>query len=244
MPVDGVQVGSNLREIVCVGDSATSSNVENVMPVTDATNISGKYGGVVMGVEYGVNPVTGNLDRARFATGTTGVHAVSTEGTKSTFSAVALSLTPAASCTDLFTITGNGSTTGRLHRMVITGFCTGGGSSLDLVLVKRSSANSSGTSASVTAAPHDSNDSAAQCTLLSYSANPTLGTAVGSVRGEKINLGAAGAAGKVEWTFTDRNDQAGVIRGTSQVLALNLNGQTIPAGTSITVYAEFVEDNS
>jgi hypothetical protein len=67
---------------------------------------------------------------------------------------------------------------------------------------------------------------------------------VGTIRAHKLNLGVVGAAGTLEWKFSDVNDQAIVLRGIAQVLSLNFNGQTVPSGTLIDIECEFVEDQS
>ena len=149
-------------------------------------------------------------------------------------------ITPAVSATDVFTITGNASTTVVVTKLRISGTQTTGGMAT-VIAVKRSTADTAGTSTAVTAVAHDSTDSAASATLLNYSANPTTGTLVGNVRADSIPLSAATqqTLNVMEWTF-GTNGRGVTLRGTAQVLAVNLNGVTITGG-SILIDCEWYE---
>ena len=246
MPIDSIAVGSNQRQVNTIGDNVTASNYSAVISPADATNLTGKFGLLVNAVKMLVNPISGNKDMARAAAGTLGVQSISPEGTKNTFSCAINSFTPAATATDFFTIFGSGTKTIRINRVIISGIATAGASP-DILLILRSTANTGGASTTPTSIYHDSNNTSIVPTaaLLQYSANPAvLGTGVGNVRARKLNLGAAGAAGLIEFNFGDKNDQALVLRGATQGLCLNFNGQAVPAGTSMNIEVEWVEDNS
>lgn len=167
---------------------------------------------------------------------------VNTEGQKTTYSATMVGVAAAASATDIFTITGSGSKTVRVLKIGVSGVATAVGTQT-VALIKRSTADTSGTSAAVTAVPHDSSNGAATATVLSYTANPTVGTVIGTLRAAAIPFGAAAAVGggEKEWMFADDNDQAVVLRGTAQVLALNLNA-TILTGAVVTAWIEWTEE--
>lgn len=166
-------------------------------------------------------------------TSTNALQTVQLDGAKATYSASATGITSATTATDIFTIFGSSTKTIRVTHVEILFSTTAGGGVLDdLVIIKRSSANSGGTSASQTAVPHDSNDAAATATVLSYTANPTtLGAAVGTVRSLRI---AALVVNSPEsafiWDFGDRPAQAIVLRGTAQGLCINLSSTTITGG--------------
>jgi len=147
-----------------------------------------------------------------------------------TFSASA-SLAAAAAATDIAILPGNASNTVYVTRVTISGIQTTGGLA-DVQLVKRSTANSGGTSAAMTAVPHDSTDAAAVSAPLSYTANPTPGTPVGSVRRGYLPIGAATAAVNpiVVFDFGDKGRPI-VLRGVAQGLAVNLGGATLAGGT-------------
>jgi hypothetical protein len=154
-----------------------------------------------------------------------------------TYAAATPSVVPAASATDIFTITGSGTKTVYIHKITVTGTRTA--HAHDLVqLIKRSTANSGGTSATLTNVPYDSTNAAATAVVRSYTANPTLGTAVGTVYARRQSFpvqtpaNAQGNGGSVvpwEWTFV-ANAQPIILRGTNQVLAVNLNAITITGG--------------
>lgn len=163
--------------------------------------------------------------------------------TKTTYSAVVNALTPPATPTDMVTITGSATKTIRIRRVELSTTQTTAGINT-FFLVKRSTANSAGTSSSATAVPHDSNNAAATATVLSYTANPTLGTAVGNVRGTKLLTPAATSLAQApyEWDFDGPLGQSIVLSGTSQVLALNFNGAALPAGLSVNCTITWTEE--
>lgn len=171
------------------------------------------------------------------------VLAVPSDGGKQTYSAAANSITTAATPTDVCTLTGSASKTIRVTSVQFNGSTSSGSGLLSSVqLIKRSTANSAGTSASITAVPHDSASAAATATALSYTANPTLGTTVGNIRATRISYqSAAGNAPILTWEFGNRPTQAVVLRGTSQVLAVNLNSVTVTGG-SISCSFEWSEE--
>lgn len=159
-----------------------------------------------------------------------------------TFSAASIGIVPAASATDIFVISGNATTTVLVTRLIISGTQTTGGTA-DIVILKRSTADTSGTSASVTAVPNDSSNSAASTAVLSYTANPTTGTLVGNLRTYKLALGTTTATTNniLDIRFADSGEgQPIVLRGTTQQLAVNLNGVTISGG-SFNITVEWIE---
>ena len=182
-----------------------------------------------------------NVDQQRSAPGAIGIPSVNSEGTKVTYSVGVIGFTPVATPTDFFEIKGSTSRTLRILRLSISGIATAA-ASIAIQAIKRSTANSGGTPAAQTIAPHDSNDAAATAVVNTYSANPTLGTSVGAPRAQTLNLGAAGAAGVIAWDFTTRNGKGIVLRGVAQSLNLNWNGAAVPAGTVLSMDVEFTEE--
>lgn len=166
-----------------------------------------------------------------------------TDGIKATYSASTLGIASAVAATDIFTITGSGTKTIRITKIAISGTQTTA-SDIDVQIIKRSTANSSGTSASVTAVSHDSSDAAATATVLSYTANPTLGNIIGAVRTAKIFVPAIltiSIPSILEYDFGSGPEKTIVLRGTSEVLAVNLNGQTI-IGSNFNLFIEWSEE--
>lgn len=152
------------------------------------------------------------------------------DGQKATYSASITGLASAASCTDLFTITGSSTKTIRVTYLEFSGVQTTAGD-VDVVVLKRSTANTGGTSTNPTAVPHDSSSAAATATLNAYTANPTTGTLVGNIRAAKLFVATATAdSDNLALEYGKRPEQALVLRGTSQVLAINLNSTTVTGG--------------
>lgn len=155
------------------------------------------------------------------------------DGGKVTYRASITALASAASCTDLLTITGSASKTIRITRLEVSGQQTTAAAA-QVVVLKRSTANSAGTSTAPTAVPHDSNSPAASATIAAYTANPTTGTLVGNLYVGYVFLAATATAtvgsDKLVLDYGNRPAQAIVLRGTTQVLAVNLNGVTVTGG--------------
>jgi hypothetical protein len=165
------------------------------------------------------------------------------DGQKASYSASIVGLAPASGATDLFTITGSASKTIRITYVEVSGLATTAGT-VDAVGLVRSTANSGGTSTNPAAIPHDANDAAATATINAYTANPTPGTLVGKVRAQRLflNVAATGASDHVAWEFGKRPARGIVLRGTSQVFAVNLNAGTMPAGAALNVSVEWTEE--
>lgn len=145
------------------------------------------------------------------------------------YSAATLGLAPAASATDVFTITGSATKTLRVKRLRVSGIATAAGA-YTFQIVKRSGADLTGTSSAVTAVPNDSVNPAASATVLAYTVNPgTLGTLVGAVAAIKGTVTTAGAGLQTVCEF-DFSAAPIVLRGITQVLALNLNAVTMAGG--------------
>ena len=174
-----------------------------------------------------------------------------TDGQKATYSVAKVGLVPANSATDIFTISAGGLLV-RVTRIEIIGTSTAAtAAALDVLLLKRSSANTGGTSTgSPTPVAHDSQNAAPSATVLAYTANPAgLGTLVGTaIRNQKLMLALATYTStdfppmdRVNWEFGNRPSQALVLRP-GEVLAINLNGVTPTATASLNIAAEFSEE--
>ena len=165
------------------------------------------------------------------------------DGYKASYSAAITGLAAAATPTDVFTLTGSATKIIRVTRMGISGTQTTS-AVRDVQVIKRSTANTGGTSSAITAIKHDSNDAATTGTVLAYTANPTLGTTVGVIRTIKMDVEATnlvGASDHFELTFGNGPSKGLVLRGTSEVLAINLNAVT-SNGNSWNFYIEWTEE--
>ena len=192
---------------------------------------------VISGLDSSGNPVAARADG--------NVLSVSHNGTRATFHYVAQDVTPVATATDVLVLSGSASKVIRVTKVSLVGTATAA-SIYDHYVIKRTAANTGGTSTSVTAAKSDSSDDAQTATLKLYTANPSgLGTGI-SVEANKTYLSASATPGAaalpIVYTFGTRNDKAIVLRGTSESLAINFNGQAVPSGASLYLNIEWTED--
>lgn len=136
--------------------------------------------------------------------------------------------------TDVFTITGSATKNVRIHNIMLTG-TTGTAAVRDILLIKRSTANSGGTSTTMTNIPLDSNAVAGTAVVRAYTVNPTLGNTVGTVRVRRVGVPTTGAAtiDVAEFQFTVPL----TLRGTSQVLAVNFGG----TGSAVITFSGYIE---
>lgn len=209
-----------------VGTSGSPLRIDPTGTTTQPVNI-GQYGGVstTLGQKASANsiPVVLASDQS-----TLPVNAIPSDGSKATYSATIKGLVLASSATDFFTITGSASKIVRITNISWTSASTAAAQSA-VILLKRSTANSAGTSTTRTAVPHDSTSSSATATVRAYTANPTIGTLVGNIKSVRnFSTGTASAAPSFfSFNFGDGPFQALVLRGTSEILALNFNGVTV-----------------
>jgi hypothetical protein len=159
-----------------------------------------------------------------------------------TYSASVVGVASAASATDIFTITGSDTKTVRIKKVRVSATQTTGGA-INVLALKRSTANTAGTSTTITAASHDSSNTAATAVVRAYTANPTVGTLVGNVMAAKLFVPATtGAPQLLEMVMGGNYNQEIVLRGSSQVFAINLNAVTVSGG-NFNFAIEWVESN-
>lgn len=159
----------------------------------------------------------------------------------STYAASIVGLAPAATPTDFFTITGSATKTIIITRLSFSATQTLAGVK-DIVLLKRSTANTGGTSSTPTVVPYDSVNAAGTAVIRAYTVNPTLGTLVGNIHTVKTTVGAAGTVSQpIAISVGEFFAQGLTLRGTSQVVALNGNSVSFGAGISVDCFIEWVE---
>ncbi|HET8911889.1 MAG TPA: hypothetical protein VFN23_10520 [Ktedonobacteraceae bacterium] len=176
-----------------------------------------------------------------------------TDGQKATFVFSRSTFAIAATPTDIAII--NGSSSGkivRITRIEIDALCTAPtASALEVQLIKRTSANSGGTTTgSPAGVAYDSNDGSPTAQVLCYTGNPSgLGTSAGIVRDGKIVpvLSPFTATDfpqhdKLIWDFGNRPEKALVLNSATEGYAINLAGATIPAGLSMGISIEVTEE--
>jgi hypothetical protein len=145
------------------------------------------------------------------------------------YAAAAVNITMSTSPTDVLTITGSSTKTVKVQRVVFTANQTTG-AARDVMLIKRSTSNSGGTSVTLTKVPLDSNSAAATAVCKSYTANPTLGSTVGTVRSRKTYVGTLTGSGSNSDEFIVEFMVPLVLRGTGESLCVNLNGVSTSGG--------------
>ena len=149
---------------------------------------------------------------------------------KNTYTIATSAFTVVASPTDIFQIYGSSTKTVKILRIECRGITTTGYSNYPLFVLRRSTANSGGTSTTLTPRPLDTNSAAATCTAKNYTANPTTGSLVGTIVSTVANT--ADPTGTVVTNNVvfdaDKYGQAIVLRGTSEGCVINLNGVSTP----------------
>jgi hypothetical protein len=154
-----------------------------------------------------------------------------------TYSATSTAVASAAGATDIFTITGSPTAIVRIKRISISGIATAD-ANIVCLLLKRSTANSGGTFTTIPVVPHDSTNTAGTAVVRAYTANPTsLGTLVGAINSVRLGIGTASPGAneptqaRPEVLFETRETKQDIVlRGTNEVLAINLNGVTVNGG--------------
>jgi hypothetical protein len=140
--------------------------------------------------------------------------------------------------TDIFTI-GGSSTAGvaiLVTRLQVSCTQTTAGI-IGLQVIKRSTADSAGTN--ITETPDDSKFGASGATVAQYTANPTVGTAVGNgVDAVQIGCLAAGTAAANDM-YLNILPKPIILRGITEQLAINLNGQSL-TGNKFTITVEYM----
>lgn len=150
--------------------------------------------------------------------------------------------------TDIFTITGSATKTVKIHRLIISG-SQSSAANRDLIVLKRSTANSGGVSTTLTAVASDSTSAAATAVVRAYTTNPIVGTLVGAIRSKlwpllgsaSANNGQFGPDNQAVFKFGELGSQPIVLRGTSEVLSINFNGIT-SAGSLMYFSIEWSEE--
>lgn len=151
--------------------------------------------------------------------------------------------TPAATPTDVLVITGSASKLVRLRRIYVGALATAAGSMI-VNLIRRSTADTTGTKTSPTPQKIDTADAAATATVDLYTANPGgLGTAVGTLSNRALFFQLVGA-GKdfVEWNWSEILGRGIALRGVLDSLAINFGGAAVPSGGKLDFELEWSEE--
>ena len=160
---------------------------------------------------------------------------ITTQEKRATYSAACVNLAIAAAGTDFFTITGSASKTIIVKRIRFSASSSTTVQS-NIGLCRRSTANTGGTSTTLTNVKHDTTNSPATAVVRAYTANPTLGTLVEYLRWIDYTSMAPSSNSPTdirEFAFGIEEDQGIILRGLNEVLALNFNEQTVTFGAGV-----------
>lgn len=154
---------------------------------------------------------------------------------------------PAATATDVLEIMGSTTRTVRVTKIVISGGATSAGS-IQTAVIRRGALDTGGVATSPNVAFRDLHNSAFGAGVLLYTANPTLGNTANAGAGTLdtcrlfLQTATGGAPDVCAFTYGVNNDQLTVLRGATDVLAVNLQGSTIPTGGTVDIDVEWVEE--
>lgn len=241
---------------VSIASSYGTLDISSIIPGTGATNqgkaedaahSSGDTGVAVWGVTKAANDTAfgADGDYSPISVNDVGNVKVQVEPTrKRTYMATCAAVARAASATDMARIPGSASAAVKIQKIYATYSTANSTLALNnFYLIKRSTAGSGGTSTTTAGIALDSNNAAASSAgLIDYTANPTTGTAVGTLAIIPIYTPLAastlmpnatgGGTGSAFCLFdADKYGQPIVLRGTGENICINNNGATL-TGTS------------
>lgn len=169
-------------------------------------------------------------------------------GQKATYRASTIgTITVVSGTAPFFTIYGSATKTIRIRRIWYSATIATAAANVIILVSKRSSTPTGGTSTALTMTNVDSNDAAATATNVQvYTAAPTAGTLVGTLETRRANLLVTGAVATPDLIFDftaggNDNIKAAVLRGTAQ--GIDLSYQTAPGNTTaVTITVEWTEE--
>ena len=159
-----------------------------------------------------------------------------------TYSAGIVDITPASVPTDVFCITGSATKTIYVTRAQFSAGASTS-SSIDVVLIKRTTANT-GAASAVLAVSHDSQNAAYTASVFNYLTNPSVIGSGRVIRADEVGV-ALDTNGYPNspfiWDFGTRSSQPIVLRGTAESFCVNLNGVAMPPGMAAYSDVEWFE---
>lgn len=170
------------------------------------------------------------------------INASDNEPERATFGAGVDTITLAATPTDILTIQGAANKVIRLKSVILNGLSatTGGYPAL---FIRRSAANTGGTSVVLQGYAHDTNDGSPAAVVRYYTANPSaLGTAVGTLHAGRFVASTASNLDRLILQYSWQNDKSIVLRGPNDFLAINLKGSTLAATTTVDIDLLWTEE--
>lgn len=159
---------------------------------------------------------------------------------KRTYS-IAFTVIPAATATDIFQLIGSNTTTVEILKILISGTQTTGAMN-NVILSKRLTVNTGGTSTSAILVPNSASDTAATAVGTIYTVNPTsTGTVIGDLEIISVPFSSSSStANNIVERRYGINSKPITLTSASQAIALRLNGATLTGG-SINICLEIAE---
>ena len=142
---------------------------------------------------------------------------------------------PASSATDVCTLTGSATKTIRLRRIIFTGITTSTVATNPVLVYKYSTAASGGTATTMTDVPYDSTSSAGSAAAKFYTANPTIGTAVGLLSDKQYTfaLTTSVTVPTLEFKFGELGSPV-ILNSAAQYVSVNLGAATVAGPVACT----------
>lgn len=179
------------------------------------------------------------------------VWSIPIDSIKWTYSLSMANLVAASSATTVWQLCGSATQTIRVTKVTIAGRATAAASA-DMSLIKTSTAATGGTiasgapfsSAAVTGVPYDSSFPTGTALSTAWTANPTVGTPIGTIGSYQLALGnlTTAAGSQLTINFGDRAS-APVLRGAAQCLAINFAVGSAPgSGNLLDITMEWTEE--
>lgn len=166
-------------------------------------------------------------------------------GSTATYRVTLADFAPAATATDILTISGSATKIIKITHIQVTADATGA-EHIDLYLYKRTAANTGGTIVNPPVVKYDSLSDAQTAIVNSYTANPSaLGAGI-LIAGDHYQVPAATGnsffAPPWKEDFGIRNNQPIILRGASELFTFNFAGHVVPAGLNFYISVEWTEE--
>jgi len=157
--------------------------------------------------------------------------------TTTSYHASTLGLTVAASATDIAVLPGNATNKVILYKIKVSCTQTTAGI-VAIQVIKRSTADTAGTSANMTVVPDYSSYAAGISVPKTYTVNPTTGTLVGNLDSNHFGCGQSTTTSDDLYLFNPPKPI--ILNGTAEMVVVNLNGVTVTGG-SFDITFEYAE---
>lgn len=162
------------------------------------------------------------------------------------FMAAISGLVPAASATDILTISGKAGRAIKINQIQISGIATAA-TAIPIAVIKRSTSNTGGTSATLAAVNLDSStaSAAAAASVLTYTANPSaLGTSLGNLATARMILSTASASvgtSPIVISFERMYMRMPTLRDSTESICINYGGATA-SGNALDISISWTEE--